>query len=133
MFFFLKMTLNEATLRKLGKEEIIKLALEYQSKFDSKISSSNVIKTNLYEMRKYYEKLESDIIETKQLNTKLCNPMKSLERQCWANEEYSRRDAWRYLVFQNLSLIKIWRGKFWAYLKKLMLKFILIIWRLAIW
>ena len=64
------MALNEAALRKLGKEEIIKLALEYQSKFESTLSSINDIKTDLSELRKYYEKLESDVIITKQVNTK---------------------------------------------------------------
>ena len=76
------MALNEAALRKLGKEEIIKLALEYQSKFESTLSSINNIKTDLSELRKYYEKLEPDVIITKQVNTKLCDKMKFLERQC---------------------------------------------------
>ena len=40
------MALNEATLRKRGKEEIIKLPVEYQSKFD------NDIKKDLPELRK---------------------------------------------------------------------------------
>ena len=84
------MTLNEAALMKLGKEEIIKLDLEYQSKFDSTLSSINNIKT------------ESDVIITKQVNAKLCDKMKFLERQCWANEQYAGVNASRYLVFQNL-------------------------------
>ena len=79
------MALNEAALRKLGKEEIIKLALEYQSKFESTLSSINDIKTDLSELRNYYEKLEPDVIIAKQVNTKLCDKMKFLERQCWAN------------------------------------------------
>ena len=49
------MTLNEAALRQLGKEDIIKLALEYQSKPDSTLSSINDIKVDLPELRKYYE------------------------------------------------------------------------------
>ena len=57
---------------------------------DSTLSSINDIKANLSELRKYYEKLESDIIITKQVNTKLCDKIKFLERQCWANEQYSR-------------------------------------------
>ena len=44
-------------------------------------------------MRKYYEKLESDVIITKQLNTKLCDKIKVLERHCRANEQYSRREC----------------------------------------
>ena len=47
------MALNEATRRKLDKKEIIKLALEYQYKFDSTLLSSiNNIKTDLSELRK---------------------------------------------------------------------------------
>ena len=87
------MALNEAGLRKLGKEEIIKLALEYQSKFESTLSSINDIKTDLSELRKYYEKLEPDVIITKQVNSKLYDKIKFLERQCWANEQYSRREC----------------------------------------
>ena len=45
------MALNEAALRKLGKEEIIKLTLEYQSKFDSTLSSFNDIKMDQSELR----------------------------------------------------------------------------------
>ena len=82
----MKIALNEVTLRKLDKEEIIKLDLEYQFKFDSTLSSITNIKTDLYELRKNYEKLESDIIVTKQVNTKLRDRMKSSERQCWADE-----------------------------------------------
>ena len=87
------MALYEAALRKLGKEEIIKLALVYQSKFESKLSSINDVKTGLSELRKYYEKLEPDVIITKQVNTKLYDKIKFLERQCWANEQYSRREC----------------------------------------
>ena len=59
------MALDEATLRKLGKEELIKLALEYQSKFDSTLSSISDIKADLSELRRHYEKLESELLVTK--------------------------------------------------------------------
>ena len=77
----------------MDKGEIIKLALEYQSKFDSTLSSINDIKADLSELRKYYKKLESDVIITKQVNIKLYDKMKFLERQCWANEQYYRREC----------------------------------------
>lgn len=35
------MALNEATIRKLGEEVIIKLALEYQSKLDPTLTTIN--------------------------------------------------------------------------------------------
>ena len=87
------MTLIETILRKLGKEETIKLALEYHSKFDSTLSTINDIKTDLPELRKYYKKLESDLVVTKQVNTKLCNQMKFLKCHCWVTEQYSRREC----------------------------------------
>ena len=81
----IKMPLSESALKKLGKEEFIKLALEYQSKFESTLSSINDIKTDLPGLRKYYEKLV--------LCHKLCDKMKFLGCQCWANEHYSRREC----------------------------------------
>ena len=97
------MALNEAALRKVGKEEIIKLALEYQSKFESTLSSINDIKTDLPELRKYYEKLESDVIITTQVNTRLCDKIKFLEHQCLRMSNIPGVNAWRCPVFLNLS------------------------------
>ena len=69
------MALKEAGLRKPGKEETIKLALEYQFKFESTLSSISDIKNDLSDDL-YYEKLESDVIITKEVNTKLYDKMK---------------------------------------------------------
>ena len=33
------------------------------------------------------------MIIIKQVNTRLCDKMKLLERQCWANKQYSRREC----------------------------------------
>ena len=44
-------------------------------------------------MRKYCEKLESNVIITKQVNTELCDKMKILKSQRWVNEQYSRREC----------------------------------------
>ena len=113
------MALNEAALRKLGKEEIIKLAVEYQSKFESKLSSTNDIKTDLSELRKYYEKLESDVIITKQLNTKLCDKMKFLEHQCWANEQYSKRGCLEISDVPESFVVNDLEGKVLKLLEKI--------------
>ena len=113
------MALNEAALRKLGKEEIIKLTLEYQSKSDLTLSSINDIKTDLSELRKSNEKLVSDVVITKQENTKLCDKIKFLEGHCWANKQYSRRECLEmFQMFQNLLLIMIWRRKLSEFIRK---------------
>ena len=45
---------------------------------------------DLSELSKYYEKLETDVILAKQVNTKLCDELKFLLRQCLKNKQYSR-------------------------------------------
>ena len=90
------MTLNEAALRKLDREESFKLTLEYQ---------------NLSVLREYYEKLESDIIATKLVNSKLCNQMKLLERQSWLNEQYSRKECLKMFGVPESIIDKDLEGK----------------------
>ena len=116
------MALNEAALRKLVEEEIIKLALEYQSKFDSTLSSINDIKTDLS---------ETDVIITTQVNTRLHDKMKFLERQCMVNEQYSRLECLEISDVPESVTDNNLEGKVLK-LKKLMLRFILIILRHAI-
>ena len=43
------MALSEAALKKLSKDEIINLALDYQSKFDSTLAG---IRNELYDLKK---------------------------------------------------------------------------------
>ena len=109
------MALKEPALRKLGKEEIIKLALEYQSKFESTLSSINDIKTDLSELRKYYEKLESDVIITKQVNINCATKWSFWSVNAERMSNNPGVNAWRYPVFQNLLLLMIMREKFWNY------------------
>ena len=90
------MTLNEAALRNLDREESFKLTLEYQ---------------NLSVLREYYEKLESDIIATKLVNSKLCNQMKLLERQSWLNEQYSRKECLKMFGVPESIIDKDLEGK----------------------
>lgn len=61
---------------KLGKEEISKLVLEYQSKFESTLPAINNKKTDLSKLRKCCKKLEPNPIVTKEVSTKV------LERKC---------------------------------------------------
>lgn len=77
----MKVEFDEATLQKLGKEEIFKLVPEYQFKLDSTLTTNNYIKTDLSELRKNQEKLGFNLMETKQMNAKLCDQKRFLERQ----------------------------------------------------
>ena len=82
------MALSESALKKLHKDEIINLALDYQSKFDSMLPG---IRNELSALKKDFEQLRSDLSVTKLVNTKL--QVVSLERQTWSNSQYSRREC----------------------------------------
>ena len=62
------MALSESALKKLHKDEITSLALNYQSKFDTSLT---VIKNELSDLKKDFEQLRSDLLITKLVNTKL--------------------------------------------------------------
>ena len=84
------MSLSEATLRKLTKDEMIALTLEYQAKFDNALSNIN---KELTELRNDFKKIESELSVSKSVNSKLHERVVSLERQCWGNSQYSRREC----------------------------------------
>ena len=84
------MTVSESALKKLHKDEIINLALAYQSKFDSTLAG---IRNKLSDLKNDSEQLRSDLSVTKLVNTKLKENVVSLERQTWNNSQYSRREC----------------------------------------
>ena len=84
------MSLSEAALRKLTKDEVIALTLEYQSKFDNTLSNIN---RELSELRNDFKKIESELSVSKNVNNKLHQRVVALQRQCWGNNQYSRREC----------------------------------------
>ena len=84
------MSLSEAALRKLTKDEVIALTLEYQAKFDNTLSNIN---RELSELRNDFKKIESELSVSKNVNSKLHKRVVALERQCWGNNQYSRREC----------------------------------------
>ena len=77
------------------------------------------IETDLSELRNYYEKLESDIIITKQGKTKLYDKMIFLQHQCWANEQYSRLECLEISDVPESVTDNHLKGKFLNLLEKI--------------
>ena len=73
------MALSEAALKKLSKDEIINLALDYQSKFHSTLAGT---RNKLRDVKKGFEKLGSDLSVARHVNSVLRERVTSLERQC---------------------------------------------------
>ena len=78
------------SLSKLNKEDLVRLALDYQHKQDSLL---NKINEDLTELRRNYTRLESELQISKSVTTLQQKKIVALERQCWSNEQYSRREC----------------------------------------
>ena len=78
---------TENSLSRRNKDDLIRLALDYQQKYDVTLHK---ISKELAELRKRYNKLESDLAITKAVNESLRNQIITLECQCWSNAQYSR-------------------------------------------
>ena len=70
---------TENSLSRLNKDDLIRLALDYQQKYDITLDK---ISKGLAELRKSYNKLESDLAITKAVNESFRNQIITLERQC---------------------------------------------------
>ena len=82
------MSLSEAALRKLTKDEVIALTLKSQAKFDNILSNIN---RELSVLRNDFKKIESELSVSKNVSSKLHERVVALERKCWGNNQYSRR------------------------------------------
>ena len=71
------------------KDEFVSLSL-YQSKFNSTLAN---VGKDMGELRNDFKKLEADLAISRSVNTKLRDRRISLQRQCWSNGQYSRREC----------------------------------------
>ena len=77
------MALSKAALKKLSKDKITNLALDYQSKFNSTLAG---IRNKLSELKKYFEKLDFDLSVGRQVNSVLRERVTSSEHHCSKRE-----------------------------------------------
>ena len=81
---------SEKALRKLTKDELVNLSLEYQNKFNSTLAR---IESKIGNLRKNFKKVEADLAITRNVNSKLRERVVFLQRQCWSNSQYSRPEC----------------------------------------
>ena len=81
---------TEESLDKLLKKDLINLVLKLQEK----VSTVNEeVLDEVRKINKNFERLESDLSVTKNANCLLQKQIVKLERECWANAQYSRREC----------------------------------------
>ena len=81
---------NEASLMKLNKKDLVCLLLDYQDKFNAILDD---LKNNFDELQTKFTKLEADLNKSRNVNSKLSDRVINVERKCFANEQYSRREC----------------------------------------
>ena len=82
--------MSEETLRALNKNQIIDLFLKTQEQANTTIAS---LTAEIKRLNENLQKLESDVSVVKNVNNILSKQMSSIERQCWKNDQYSRREC----------------------------------------
>ena len=80
---------TEQSLSKLSKDEFAKLVLHYQGKFDSVLKA---VKDHICEMKTRFTALDSELHVRKTVADNLTKYIKTLERKCYENQQYSRRE-----------------------------------------
>ena len=81
---------TEASLSKLSKDDIVRIALDLQEKQDTLL---NKVHQDLSELRNNFSRLESELLISKTVTTRQKDQIINLERHCWSNEQYSRREC----------------------------------------
>ena len=84
------MAVSLNALKKLTKEELSNIVIEYQNKFDNMLSNINAELTSL---RNRFTKMESQLLVTRRVNDNLVKQNRIPERKRAANEQYSRREC----------------------------------------
>ena len=77
------MSHTESSHMRLNKEDLVRILLDYQGKFNNILD----------ELKTKFCKLESDLHISMNVNDKLADKLVVLERKCHTNEQYSRREC----------------------------------------
>ena len=83
------MVLTRAALQNLNKEKLISLFVENDDRLTSNMTN---LTNQLPEVNKTLERMESPLEISKTINNTLEKRITSLGKQCWRNEQYSRRE-----------------------------------------
>ena len=81
---------TKEALDKLNKKELITILLSPQSKVES---ANNKILDQIRQLNQKFSQLEAENSVVKRANSLYLKRLVDMERQCWANAQYSRREC----------------------------------------
>ena len=129
------MAYTESALSKLNKDDLIRIALDMQKTQNSILSDMKNELTNmknkLSQLRKNYNKLEADLRVSKSVTETMKNHVIVLERKCWSNEQYSRRECLETSGIPSDTKAGKLEGTLPKFLKNLMLMLTLKMWKIV--
>ena len=79
---------KEEALDKMLKRELISIILSLQNKINE---DNNAMLQEMRKLNNNFAKLEVELVVTKRVISELCKRTVKMERQCWTNAQYSRR------------------------------------------
>ena len=91
-----------------SKQQLIKLFLEVQQQSNETICK---LTDEIKLLKENYKRLESDISVSRTVSSLLTDQMNNVERQCWANAQYSRRECLEVVGIPSPVKIKDLEGK----------------------
>ena len=80
----------EHTLDKLSKKNVLEIGLALQDNVES--GNIEILEENC-KLNDNFKKLEGELIVSKKVNSELQKHIIHLEKQCWANAQFSRREC----------------------------------------
>ena len=80
---------TELSLMRLDKEDLVRMLLDYQGKFNNIL---NQLKNDLNDLKSKLCRLHPDLHISRNVNDKLSDKLAVLQRKCYVNEQYSRRE-----------------------------------------
>ena len=81
-------TYTNESLQIISQKDMIPIALSLQNKLDQ---ANNKVLEQIHKLNDNFSKLESEPSVTKQVDSLLSTRLINMERQCWANAQYSKR------------------------------------------
>ena len=74
----------------MEKFDLARLVIDYQNKFDTILNNMN---SEIPDLKNKFTNIESDLEISRNVNNKLVNQVTRLERKCWENKQYFRREC----------------------------------------
>ena len=115
------------SLDKMLKRDLIPIVLNLQSTITDKNNSNNELLEQTRKFNDNISKLQSDLAVTKHVNTELTERIVTLERQCWANIQYSRKECLEVVGIPRQVDDNLLKQRYFQFFRKLVAQLILVL------